>query len=600
MTDLPAEPTFRERLGGRWAISWQAYVITAIPAILVLVVASSRTAMDALGWLFVGLVSVGVVGAWVYLTHRTIFRNRASQPIAVPISILFALLAAVVYVTVSGLLGLLLGLPAESGPWSRVPQTLVIATWWTVALALALEASWRFGRERNALIERAVQQQLASMQEAEVAERLRQSIHESVSDQLSESRLRVERHLEEISDASHQSLTAVATELRDTAKGTVRPLSHSLAEGTSRAYRKPGLFAVLSNIVNRQPFRPVIVSVIYVVTTAPREIERLGWQGGIMWVAITVALIAITMTVANLAMKRWPQHHAALFIGGIVLIESPSFALANLYANLTGIELTMGQVVVQALLGSLLIIATSGFGSWRATRRDLLRTFATDLKDEEIETIARSRALAAAAREAAGVLHGPVQTKLVACAMAIDHAAAAGDVIAVNQALVQARAVLERPVPDLAPDRQTTIAAEVERKAELWRGLVTIMADVDPSIAALDGSVAVDVGAVVEEGIANSIQHGAATEITISITPQQGDIVIRLTDNGAGPTLGPSGLGSQLLDRLAPGWRLEAEPAGARLVATIPRKPSAAPPVDQRSGLASTLTTFDLSRPAVK
>jgi len=192
------------------------------------------------------------------------------------------------------------------------------------------------------------------------------------------------------------------------------------------------------------------------------------------------------------------------------------------------------------------------------------------VKEEEVATIARSQAVAAAAREAAAVLHGSVQTKLNACAMAIDHAAERGDVVAINQALVQARAILDQPVPDLASANAETLASEVERKAALWRGLVQVVTDVDPGIGSLTGRTASQVGAVVEEGIANAVQHGAATVLEVDVRPEDGRLVVRITDNGSGPTQGVPGLGSRLLDEIAPGWHLDRHADGARLTAALP------------------------------
>lgn len=570
MTDEPREPTFRERLGGRWAISWQAWAITAPLAVVTLLVGSVTSTDELLGWLVVGILSVGIVGAWVYLTHRTVFRNRAVRPIAVPVSIAFAIIAAALFIAAATGIAVVLGLPPENGPISRSFPTMVIATWWTVAITLALEAASRFGRERDALIERAIQQQLAAMQEADVADRLRASIREEVTDRLSEARAQVERHLDAIMDATPSEFSAAAADLRGTAQGAVRPLSHHLADQAGRAYPKPGFLAVLGNIIRRQPFRPFAVSLIYVVTTAPREIERTGWGLGTFWVCFTVSLIVIIMSVANLAMRRWPERHAAFFLAGIALIELPSFALADFYSRMTGIELSWGQVLVSACIGVLLILVTSGFGSWRATRRQLLRTFASDVREEEIATIARSQAVAAAAREAAAVLHGSVQTKLNACAMAIDHAAERGDLVAINQALVQARAILDQPVPDLAGASAETLADEVERKAALWRGLVQVVTSVDPGIGSLTGRTASQVGAVVEEGIANAVQHGSASVLEVDVRPKDGRLVVRITDNGSGPTQGVPGLGSRLLDEIAPGWHLDRHADGARLTAALP------------------------------
>lgn len=599
MTDVRAEPTFRERLGGRWAISWQAFFLTIPLAVAALVVASTRSWAEVPGWILVGLIAALLAGAWVYFMHRTVFRHRASEPAPMVWALAHPVVTMAIAIAGTAAASIAIGLPQESGPMTRFLPTLFIGALWSIAITLLFEARWRFTVERDALIERAVQQQLAAMQEVDVAERIRESLREEISDQLAQTRATIDVQLTSITDTAHDAGSA-ATELRNAARRTVRPLSHELAQRAERAHPRPGFMTVLRNIVERQPFRPLPVSIIYIVTTGAREIETRGGPEGLLAITLTVGLIWLIMSVVNWTMQRWPHHHAALFIAGIAVIEVPSIALPPIEAALTGTPVDWSTTVISIAFGVVIIFITSGFGSLRATRRDLLRTFDTDVKDEEVSTIARSRALAAAAREAAGVLHGPVQTKLVACAMAIEHAAASGDVIAVNQALVQARAVLDQPLPELEQRHDATVAAEVERKAELWRGLVSVTLGIEPVVAAISGRTAVDVGAVVEEGIANAIQHGAATAVAVEIVHHQDRLAIQITDNGSGPMHGPAGLGSQLLDRLAPGWRLEAGPRGACLTATIAHSDAPSHSMTHRRGLGPILTTGDFSRPVEK
>lgn len=599
MTELPAEPTFRERLGGRWAISWQAFVITVPIAIAAVVVGNTRSWADVPEWIIVGLIAALMAGAWVYLMHRTAFRNRAMQPVTLAWAIALPVITISIAIAGTMLASEALGLPGESERLTRALPTLLVGTFWSIAIALFFEARWRFGREREALVERAVQQQLAAMQEAEVADRIRESLRTEIADQLAQTRASIDERLATFEQDSANS-GAAASQLREAAAKAVRPLSHELAQRAAQAHPRPGVVAVLRNIVERQPFRPLPVSIIYLVTTSPTEIEKRGWTEGLFALVLTVALIWLTMSIANWAMRRWPRHHAALFITGIALIEAPSLLLPPVVAAVTSTTVDWRGAFVSVGFGIILIVITSGFGSLRASRRDLLRTFATDVNQEEVATVARSRALATAAREAAGVLHGPVQTKLVACAMAIEHAAEARDVIAMNQALVQARAVLEQPVPALAADPQSTIAAEVDRKAALWRGLVDVTIDIEPTVAAVGGQVASDVGAVVEEGIANAIQHGAATAVIVAITHGPDTIVVRVTDNGSGPVDGPAGLGSQLLDRLAPGWQLTQTSLGACLRASIARPTRTSAVGTHERLFAPILTALDLNPPAEK
>jgi len=564
------EPTFRERLGGRWAISLKAFVITAPLIILAIALVSAQTWTQAMAWAAASVVAMGVLGAWTYLMHRTVFRNRATSPLPVVVVIGFAVIAGMIFVAVASLVGFLLGLPTAEGPWGRIVPTVLVATWWSVTLSLMLEASDRFRCERAALIDRAIQQQVAAAQEAEVAARLKESIRDDVHAELAGAHASLMRRLDEIEAHADVSYAVVADELRDTAQTAVRPLSHRLAEQTAQDHPAPGFFAVVANIVRRQPFRPLACSVIYLVTTAPRELTRLGTGMGLASIALTVSLIVVSMTAFNVAMRRWPQHHAALFLSGIVVIEGLTVVLAPAYTAITGVVIPVADVVGSVIFGIFIIFVTSGFGSWRITRRDMLRTFEQEISDEEVAALARSRAIADAAREAGAVLHGAVQTKLVATAMAIDHGVAAGDMVAVNQALMQARAILEQPLASDNDSAVSTLGEGVERKASLWRGLADVTVSIDPAIAALTGPVASRACDIVEEGIANAVHHGGARTISVYAAPDGEDLRMRIVDDGSGPAGGTPGLGSRMLTACALAWSLASTDDGTVLTVRLP------------------------------
>ena len=56
------EPTFRERLGGRWALSLKAFLITAPLIILAITIVSAQTWSQAVAWTVAGLVAMGEQG----------------------------------------------------------------------------------------------------------------------------------------------------------------------------------------------------------------------------------------------------------------------------------------------------------------------------------------------------------------------------------------------------------------------------------------------------------------------------------------------------------------------------------------------------------
>lgn len=563
------QPSWRARLGGRWVFSWQAFLITLPFAPVVLISSDVRSGNELGGWIVASLVGITVLAGVNYLMQRTIFRKAAVEPVPIAVVVGSSIFTMSLLIAVVTTVGVQLGLPYENSPMARGIQTLLIGLAWSLVLVLMLEARWRLSVEQGAVIENAVQQRLLAMQEAEVIDTVRATLRDDVSMHLAPAREVVERRLTELRTASIDVEQAAET-LRETAQSTVRPLSHRLERQAIAQLPRPRIRDVLRNIIARQPFRPLAISIIYVLATAPREIERHGWTEGFQLIALTIGLIFATMTLANWTMRRWPEHHSVLFIAGIGVIQAPSLVFPLVVSATQRTSIPWIDITVTITIGIILIFVTSGFGSWRSAKEDLLRTFASEVREEQIEAIARSRALAAITREAAAMLHGTVQTKLVACAMAIDHAAASGDLVAVNQALVQARAILEQPLPEIHTSTNGTVVDLVERKVELWRGLVEVTVDVEPGAANLDGRLAADVAAVVEEGVANAIEHGSATRVEIAISRVDDELVIRIIDDGAGPAIGVPGLGSRLLDQVAPSWHLEAHDAGAGLTVTMP------------------------------
>ena len=116
----------------------------------------------------------------------------------------------------------------------------------------------------------------------------------------------------------------------------------------------------------------------------------------------------------------------------------------------------------------------------------------------------------------------------------------------------------------------STLGEEVERKASLWRGLADVTVSIDPAIAALSGPVASRAGDIVEEGIANAIHHGGARTISVYAAPDEGDLRLRIVDDGSGPAGGTPGLGSRMLTAFALDWSLASTDDGTVLTVRLP------------------------------
>lgn len=575
MADSFDEPTLHERMGGRWALSWQAYFITVPFAILTLAL-WARSPREVLWWIGIGLISMGVVGAWSVLMHRTLFKERAVRPVSPAWVIGSSVVAATLFVVISLALGTLVGISDPGRPVPNPIPTLVFAAGWGVALAMILESQWRFRQQRGQLIEQAVQQRLTALQERELLDQIRQSIQSEVGDEISTARQRLDAQIDALIVVDPVSVDTLVNELRSTADSTVRPLSHRLEQQTQRRHPAPSVFTVIVNIARFQPFRPLAVSVVYLLTVTPTEVTLNGVAMGLGIVATTVAMIVATMSVVNMAMRRWPAHHALLFVGGIAFVQLPTLALAPLKARITGIPISAIDMVAAVVLGSILIVLTSAFGAWNRSRHEAIQEFAAEVREDDLLALARSEVIAQTAREAAVILHGSVQSRLRACAAALDAASRSDDLVGVNRALLQARAILSEPIAELTWRDPLPIGAMINEKAAEWAGLVTIVTEVDESLRNRCSAQVRTIGDVVEEGIANAVHHGGAQHVTVRIdrvpSPARAldEILVRIADDGVGPGSGSAGLGTRMLNRLATDWRLSpAASGGSQLEARI-------------------------------
>ena len=289
-----------------------------------------------------------------------------------------------------------------------------------------------------------------------------------------------------------------------------------------------------------------------------------GWLVGLALLASGVTAIFVITGIANAAMRKRPARHAVIFIIAALALQLGgllSFPLRE-WAGIA--PYTWAEYFVGVIVGLFVILLTSGVGSLRTYRDDVARTFQSDIDRERVESVAASRQVAQLARESARVLHGTVQTRLIACAVAIEHAADTSDVEAFQSALHEAHAVLTEPTRSGAPT-DLTLEEEVARKISLWAGLCAIDVTIAPHLCDVSGRLARDVGRVVEEGLSNAVRHGAASQIAVSVQPSDVGVDVVIEDDGTGPSNVTPGLGSALLDGVSDQWALTRGTTGARL-----------------------------------
>lgn len=585
MTSARTIPSWQQRIGGRWAISLPAYVVGVLLNVSILALTGGQIGAeelrigDAPQWLALGVVASLIVGAYALAADASIFRNRREIPVPAWWVILFHLGVGIIFGTVVVVGGDYFIEESQQNPYVRIGVIGLIGLWWGLTAALVLEARSRFNQEREALLDKAVALELASLSEAETAMKLRSAISQEVGPVIEGTREQVDEVLAGLS-AQKQTLLPIeewwqiSQSLRETADSTIRPLSHQLWAATSEQYPRPRLGRVLSRLVLYQGYAVTPTMIILAIGYLPAGIFDMGPALGVLATLVMACGAGLILVIANRLMRAVAHAHAVLFIAAFIVVEVYAVAYLAFLASTRGSPFAWNAEIV----GGAIAVANStllpaAYASLNGVRDDVLDRFRVDTDQAQVQQMANAIQLARVTREAARELHGSVQTRLISCAVAIEQASSSGDIEQFRRALSTSIAILDAPLPQTDEDLSRTVAEEIDRSCAPWSGLCDIDVVIDDDIAYTRGPVAIAAGRIVEEALGNACRHGLADEVTVSVYPVGGPAIrFDIDDNGSGPANGAPGLGTAMLAGISRGRvaLLTRAEGGARLTVELP------------------------------
>jgi signal transduction histidine kinase len=560
------ERSWQDRLGGPFSISPRSFMISTSLAFIFFAQVQNLAILDShsnLKWLLVFATATILLAGFNLLLHLTLFSNRHQHPVPLKYSLsnhgiqgfLFSLMLVVG--------GNLFNLKQSLSAPLLIAMMTGVSQWWGATLVLFRDQQHENKENRKSLIEKAVATQSLSEAQIESSRALDEVFAANVSQELSgvESALQDSRGKVDWSTSSELLITAASKQVRE--------ISHELNVTTAITYPRIHWARLPRNIVTHQPINVWLIAVVILVTGGSQLPQLLGTSNAFMLIGIVIAIVIGIGLPANKLMSKNPNHHAAIFITASLLMQ------ITIPINIHFREIWKpgisqpGWQITQLLSGLTLILLSSGFGAWSNINLRLNRNLQEDLKERHIRAIANSRQIADRAREAAKVLHGSVQSKLVACSLAIDQAVANGDEARIQEAIDNAIIILRTPLS--SENVGASISEEVHRKVSLWNEICNIKVTINEVSPITDPHAVVTIGRVVEEGISNAIRHGRARNIEVKIdVDTDNQIDIHILDDGNGPQNGNPSLGSALLNQASNGnWSLKALEKGADLHLSI-------------------------------
>jgi signal transduction histidine kinase len=293
-------------------------------------------------------------------------------------------------------------------------------------------------------------------------------------------------------------------------------------------------------------------------------------QLGSVWLSLA-AIGAVGRRVGTVAAIALPL--------GVITTAVISLVRSELAGDYIASELTGRSVSFIVLASLLVVVLTNAAMASQLSQETIIERLHATIDATVTEAQARNRELARASRTLARYVHGTLQSRLLASALAIEQAERIGDAAAFDHALEQAREALL--LPELLPPPETHLAAAINRAMMLWQGIATITVHITQELPPLPPSSVAEICLIVEEGVANAMRHGSALTVAVTLAPNaDGSLTITITDDGTGPTGGSPGLGSTIFDQASTApWTLVPCAAGpGSVLRVVVRMPAPATP----------------------
>ena len=566
-----------QRVCGRWLISWKLLAINIFLSMFLIIggdLSRSDENTNIKLYVIFWLLGYLLVISFAAIMHLTIFKNRALQPAPLWMVIAYQIGLSALFTVSYQFACDISDLTTKMLPPAHMILIFSICINMQYTSSAIADIWDEVSSRHRELIEQRVQVQLLELSQKQLQEEFRSELNTELEIALRKVNEPLIKSLQEITNGlAKLEPSEISNAIKASAQESVRPLSKTLWQESSNIIKRPPLSKIVAIAISTYPIPTFWMTSMIVITQSINPFLQLGFFRGLTILVFTVGMTIAICTTANAITKRKPKFYLPIFIAVFILLQFRRFVSANIVAQWASNQETVEVFVTQIIINAIGFVFIVTLSAWRRINVGVLNELQLDIKEQQVGAIARSKQTAEVAREMSRVLHGAVQTRLVACAMMIDNSSKSGDEVTLNLAMLEALSILQAPLP--ISESEITLGAEVERKLSLWHGLCAFELQIDPRLVDVTNPEPREVGRIIEEGISNSIRHGGASKIAVSVmSGADGSVVIQIDDNGSGiskTSQNKPGIGSAIFASATRGsWSLSSLEKGARLLAVIP------------------------------
>ena len=504
-TDASIRPSLRERIGGRWAISWQA-TTSGIGLVVILATfsgggigVSAPTMTELPLWFFASCVGGIAVALYIGLGNVTVFRHRSIRPLPVWVVVAFHAGIGVVFALVFVYVSRFFGLTFAETPLEMSVGFSLAGLWFCMSMALLLDARDRYYRDRSILIEEAVSLEMSQVHQSRTIERLQALLTRTEGSESVRLDVQAAAPLLPL-DAWWSVSSSVRSE------GSSASLESSLHRAAEFNFPTPRLSSVIYQLIKSGSLSALGTAAVFVIAYYRPVVESEGLLIGLA--AVTV--IAAALASALVATTRLPGAPVLRLAIGVLLTCAAGYVTVYLFAPPLSNIGVIGLAIVITLGALVFVLLPSAVRTlqhfWHSTNEQLRDRIAERLDEQR-------RATSEVAQTAAAVeVSTHMQPAVLAVAAGLTKAAQAPGSKRLASALEWSVAALE----DLDGDRSKAFLAEgLSRTIAPWLGLTRIELDIAPSAGRLGDPARSAAMVLVEEGLAFACGQAAAEQVTV-------------------------------------------------------------------------------------
>lgn len=563
---MSEHPTLRERVGGRWALSWQGYLIFLPVSTLFIITTTPAFDEQILLGLAISLVAYAATGLVQVLAALTVLRHRAVRPVPVWLVVLVGGMSWLARSAVLWLALEVLELDSLAGLPQRLAFGFALGALIVPITSAGLGNLARFREQRSALLADLVEAEIAAGREKAFVDAVRLGLVEQVSMAVGSARQR----MDEIDLSSESMPSEALAALEQASEEGVRRVSRETWE-EGAATGRLRLADFLRAVSSGRPFSGwglVLVGVFGVLLLLRTQTVA----DSVLISLIGTCYLGLVVVMVN-ALSRRVSSSSAFYVLGLLALAMTGPVLVNVVDGLGVGDRLGAQAAILTSSAALLVIpwtgATRAFGR---TEEQALAALHASIGDAQVRGEATAEQERRLRRQIATQLHGTVGANLTAATMRLRTAIEAGDLTRAKNALFEARRLLDADLSAVLMAEAGDVEEALRDLADSWAGLVDVWVEV--SARDLDPGEVTSVVDVVTEAISNAARHGHARRVDVKVSRDGSSLVVDVDNDGEESVPAQPGLGSRVFDQVAPGaWSREVRVGGgSRLEVRIPSR----------------------------